>query len=91
MREAKALVFIGYSFPDADLYFSSLLRSVVASRDASPTLVLVNPDAVPIAEKLSRRFSVKTFVRFFDLDQFIGTNRKRVLEQIHNEEGLLTA
>ncbi len=86
MRGAKALVFIGYSFPDADLYFSSLLRSVVASRAASPTLVLVNPDAVPIAEKLSRRFSARSFVRYFDLNQFIGSSRERMLEQIRNQE-----
>lgn len=86
MRGAKALVFIGYSFPDADLYFSSLLRSMVASRAASPALVLVNPDAVPIAEKLSRRFSVRNYVRYFDLNQFSGTNRERVLEQIREQE-----
>jgi len=86
MRTAKALVFIGYSFPDADLYFSSLLRSVVASRIASPALVLVNPDAVPITEKLSRRFSARIYVTYFDLNQFVGTNRERVLEQIRDQE-----
>lgn len=32
MKQAKALVFIGYSFPVADLYFSSVKHSRIALR-----------------------------------------------------------
>ena len=44
MRKSKAFVFIGYSFPDADLYFSSVLRSVFSSLEKSVLIVLVNPN-----------------------------------------------
>jgi len=80
MKQAKALVFIGYSFPVADLYFSSLLRSVLADRTRSPGLVLVNPDAVAIAQRLRARFAVAEPVRLFDLRQFIGMTRKQILD-----------
>jgi hypothetical protein len=58
MREAKALVFIGYSFPVADLYFSSILRSVLADRDGAPAVAIVNPDAVAIGDRLRERFAL---------------------------------
>src|ERR1043166_9007776 len=32
MKDAKGFVFVGYSFPSFDLYFSSVLRSVLATR-----------------------------------------------------------
>ena len=51
----NVLVFIGYSFPVADLYFSSILRSVLAIRDGAPGIVLVNPDAVALARRLGAR------------------------------------
>ncbi|WP_055326770.1 SIR2 family protein, partial [Ralstonia solanacearum] len=59
MKGARALVFIGYSFPQADLYFSSVLRSVLADRETTPDIVIVNPDAVAIADRLreSPRYS----------------------------------
>ena len=79
MREAKVLIFIGYSFPVADLYFSSILRSVLASRDSAPSLVLVNPDSVALAKRLVSRFSVSEPVRFFDMQQFVQSTRQHVL------------
>lgn len=82
MREARALVFIGYSFPVADLYFSSLLRSVLATRDSPPAIVLVNPDAVALAERLSRRFSVDQPIRYFDMNQFVQATRADVFSHI---------
>ena len=82
MREAKILIFIGYSFPVADLYFSSLLRSVLASRDSTPNLVLVNPDSVALAERLAARFAVTEPVRFFDMEQFVQSTRKDVLSLV---------
>jgi hypothetical protein len=82
MTEAKALVFIGYSFPTSDLYFSSLLRSVFASRGIAPGVVLVNPDAIEIARTLHGRFSLsERLVTYFDLDQFVAAGRDEVLRQ----------
>jgi hypothetical protein len=82
MAEAKALVFVGYSFPPSDLYFSSLLRSVLASRGSTPGVVLVNPDAIEIAKQLHARFALaKRLVMYFDLDQYIGAGRDEVLRQ----------
>jgi hypothetical protein len=78
MKAAKVLVFIGYSFPVADLYFSSVLRSVLAERDGAPNVVLVNPDAVSIAARLETRFPVAKIVRYFDFGQFIEAGRAGV-------------
>ena len=79
MRSAKALVFIGYSFPIADLYFSSILRSVLAERGRSPAIIIVNPDAVTIASRLQDRFALDHVARLFDLRQLVGMKRKDVL------------
>jgi hypothetical protein len=59
MKKSKMFVFIGYSFPDADLYFSSVLRSVLTTQTSKVDIVLVNPDAMRIAEKLAIRFNIK--------------------------------
>ena len=75
MKDASALVFIGYSFPVADLYFSSVLRSVLADRDNTPKVVVVNPDAVAIAERLNKRFPLADFERYFDMQQYIQAPR----------------
>lgn len=75
MKEASALIFIGYSFPVADLYFSSVLRSVLADRDNTPKVVVVNPDAVAIADRLNKRFPLAEFERYFDLQQYIQAPR----------------
>jgi hypothetical protein len=75
MKEASALVFIGYSFPLADLYFSSVLRSVLAYRDNTPRVVVVNPDAVAIADRLKRRFPLATLDRYFDMQQYMQAQR----------------
>jgi len=80
MRSAKALVFIGYSFPVADLYFSSLLRSVLAERGQAPSVVVVNPDAVAIASRLETRFALEKVSRLFDLQQLVNMKRRDVLE-----------
>ncbi|MEO8505380.1 MAG: SIR2 family protein [Acidobacteriota bacterium] len=82
MSQAKALVFIGYSFPVADLYFSSILRSVLADRSASPAVVVVNPDAVALAARLEARFAVPRISRYFDLAQFVQAGRSNVLKQV---------
>lgn len=82
MKEARALVFIGYSFPVADLYFSSLLRSVLASRNSAPDVVLVNPDAVALAKRLSLRFAIDQPLRYFDMAQFVQIRRRDVLSQL---------
>jgi hypothetical protein len=82
MRGARALVFIGYSFPQADLYFSSVLRSVLADRDTTPDIVIVNPDAVAIAERLRRRFPLSKVIRYFDLGQFVQATRSNVIAQL---------
>ena len=82
MRRARALVFIGYSFPAADLYFSSVLRSVLATGDRNPAIVIVNPDAIAIEDRLRLRFRVDTFDRYFDLGMFIQTRRGQILDRI---------
>jgi len=82
MHHAKALVFIGYSFPLADLYFSSVLRSVIARRDAPPGVVLVNPDAVAIAARVQERFRVARLARYFDIEQFVASSRAEMLERV---------
>ncbi len=78
MKEANALVFIGYSFPVADLYFSSVLRSILAIRDVQPKIVIVNPDAVAIRQRLETRFSLQKIVTYFDFDQFSLANRNSI-------------
>lgn len=80
MRRAKALVFIGYSFPIGDLYFSSVLRSVLAVREHSPRVIIVNPDALAIQKRLSDRFALTQVARYFDLETFAGVKRREVLE-----------
>lgn len=82
MRQAKALVFIGYSFPVSDLYFSSVLRSVLAARDATPAIVIVNPDAVAIRDRLRLRFPIEKILVYFDLATFLQLNRKQLLRQV---------
>jgi hypothetical protein len=82
MREAKALVFIGYSFPVADLYFSSILRSVLADRDGAPAIAIVNPDAVAIAERLRERFALERIDIHFDVRNFVQDSRKNLLRRL---------
>jgi hypothetical protein len=82
MRAAKTLVFIGYSFPIADLYFSSVLRTALSGRVAPPAVVVVNPDAVSIAQRLSARFPIKQVVKYFAFDQFTDAGRRGVQRAI---------
>jgi len=82
MREAKALVFIGYSFPAADLYFSSILRSVLADRDGAPAVAIVNPDAVAIGERLRQRFALGRIDLHFDIRNFVEGSRKNLLKRL---------
>jgi hypothetical protein len=86
MRAARILVFIGYSFPEADLYFSSVLRTALSGRDSPPAIVIVNPDAVSIAQRLSARFPLKQVVRYFALDQFIDAGRAGVQRAIASDD-----
>jgi hypothetical protein len=81
MRSAKAFVFVGYSFPDADLYFSSVLRSALATSRTTTGIILVNPDALRLTEKIRARFSVESrnIRSFFDLESFCRTDRWRLL------------
>jgi hypothetical protein len=82
MREAKAFVFIGYSFPAADLYFSSVLRTALSIRKSPPAVVLVNPDARVIERELSRRFPIQSTTNYFDLGSFAEVSRKQLLVRI---------
>jgi hypothetical protein len=82
MSIAKALVFVGYSFPVADLYFSSVLRSVLASRRARPNVVIVNPDAVAVGARVTARFKLRKPTLYFDLEQFVYTSRTRLLQTL---------
>lgn len=82
MRSARALVFIGYSFPLADLYFSSVLRSVLAVRDRTPSVVIVNPDAVQIQKRLQSRFAIEQVLSYFDFGTFVQTDRNQLLRQM---------
>jgi hypothetical protein len=82
MRQSKVLVFIGYSFPVADLYFASVLRSVLAIRETSPGIVLVNPDAVAIEKRLRLRFPIQKVGRYFDMATFLQSQRKDVLKHV---------
>jgi hypothetical protein len=82
MKDAKALVFIGYSFPVADLYFSSVLRSVLADRDGAPGVAIVNPDAVAISARLRGRFALEKIGVFFDLESFVQSSRKQLLARL---------
>ena len=87
MKATKLLVFIGYSFPVADLYFSSVLRSVLADRDGAPDVVLVNPDAVALASRLQKRFPLPRVVKYFDLQQFVEAGRRGVQRAVDAAEG----
>lgn len=79
MKSAAALVFIGYSFPVADLYFASVLRSVLADRDdPAPMVVIVNPDAVAIADRVARRFHLAKIIKYYDVHQFAKAGRKSI-------------
>jgi hypothetical protein len=82
MREAKALLFIGYSFPDADLYFSSILRSVLADRDGAPAIVIVNPDAVAIGKRLKQRFPLDRIELHYDVRNFVDGTRSSLLKRL---------
>lgn len=85
MRAAKTLVFIGYSFPVADLYFSSVLRTALSGRDSPPAVVVVNPDAVSIAQRLTARFPLKKVIKYFALDQFVSAGRSGVQQAIDSD------
>ena len=82
MRQSKVLVFIGYSFPAADLYFASVLRSVLSVRETSLGIVLVNPDAVAIEKRLRARFPIQKVGRYFDMATFLQSQRKDVLQHV---------
>ncbi|AXK79622.1 hypothetical protein DW352_03260 [Pseudolabrys taiwanensis] len=81
MREAKAWVFIGYSFPSSDLYFASILRSTLATRRVDPYIVIVNPDSMAIRHRIQGRFSVSDDrIRTFpDLQTFNQIQRSQML------------
>ncbi len=82
MRQAKGLVFIGYSFPDADLYFSSILRSVLADREGTPVVVIVNPDAVAISKRLQQRFPLDRIDVHYDVRNFVEGSRNGLLKRL---------
>jgi hypothetical protein len=84
MRQAKALVFIGYSFPDADLYFSSILRSVLADREGTPLVVLVNPDAVAVSKRLQQRFPLDRIDLHYDLRNFVEGSRRNLQKHLRD-------
>lgn len=86
MKAAKVLVFIGYSFPVADLYFSSVLRTILADRKGAPDIVIVNPDAVALTGRLKARFPLARVVKYFDFQQFVDAGRRGVIRAIENAE-----
>lgn len=77
MNEAKAIVFIGYSFPDADLYFSSVLRTVLTKSTSQVKIILVNPDALRISDRISYRFAIdkSNIKNHFDIKSFCKLDR----------------
>jgi hypothetical protein len=75
MRDARALVFIGYSFPPADLYFSSVLRSVLALPASWRRIAIVNPDAYAIGARMKKRFALDAVEPYFDFQQFNRQSR----------------
>lgn len=81
MKDAKALVFIGYSFPEADLYFSSVLRTVLTNSTRQVKIVIVNPDAQRITERLRRRFAIESIniQSHFDFKTFCKLTRRDIL------------
>lgn len=79
MKDAHLFVFVGYSFPIADLYFSSVLRSVLAVRPKKPRVVVVNPDAKEISERLWSRFSIGDIIQYYDFSTFLASDRKSIL------------
>jgi len=81
MLAAKAWVFIGYSFPPSDLYFSSVLRSTLAGRDSNPYIAIVNPDAMAISQRIGNRFYIpQNRIRTFpDLQTFNQIRRAQML------------
>lgn len=82
MREAKGFIFVGYSFPSSDLYFSSVLRSALAARVSRPFVVIVNPDSMAIRQKLHSRFAIplERIRSFADLQTFNQTTRSHVVQ-----------
>jgi len=81
MRDAKAWVFVGYSFPPSDLYFASILRSTLAARDTDPFIVIVNPDSMAIQRRVRDRFSIagERIKTFPDLQTFNQISRFQML------------
>lgn len=81
MKEAKAWVFVGYSFPPSDLYFSSVLRSTLAVRPSYPFVVVVNPDSMDISRRLHDRFAIfnDKIKTFSDLQTFNQVTRAQIL------------
>lgn len=84
MKEAKAWIFIGYSFPPSDLYFSSVLRSTLSNRSSEPLVVIVNPDSMAISKRLQSRFmlSPASIVTYSDLQIFNQIGRAQLLNAI---------
>lgn len=78
MQAAKTFVFIGYSFPDADFYFSSVMRSVLTKTKRNVKIILVDPDAQRLSEKFGKRFSItqNRILKYFDLSQLLQIKRK---------------
>lgn len=81
MDGAKAIVFIGYSFPDADLYFSSVLRTVLTKSQTQVKIIIVNPDSLRISEKICNRFAIKreNVQNHFDIKSFCKLQRTDII------------
>ncbi|MFY3744720.1 hypothetical protein ACOQFB_12470 [Anaeromyxobacter sp. Red801] len=57
LSEARYIVFIGYSFPETDMYFQYLLALGLAGDARIRRIVVVNPDPAP-GQKLGRALGV---------------------------------
>lgn len=84
MKEAKAWIFVGYSFPSSDLYFSSVLRSTLANRPSEPLVVIVNPDSMAISKRLQSQFMLShdKIRTYSDLQTFNQISRSQLLDTL---------
>ncbi len=83
LKASKLFVFVGYSFPDADLYFSSVFRNVLTSLSKEVPIVIVNPDALRISEKVRARFGISAnqVTNYFDFRSFCDIKREDIIRK----------
>jgi NAD-dependent SIR2 family protein deacetylase len=89
LSEATEVVFIGYSLPEADYHFRTLLRRAIR-RDASITVVLTNSDKPKdyIPKYLHSTFPVIRYKSFFGHDRlsFDLSGTKAYFQRVMGEQ-----